>query len=65
MKKAVQSLNLGHFEFNVDKPEGSKIAKEFNVRSLPTFIVSNSMEPNGELNRLTGSWPIEKIKETL
>jgi protein-disulfide isomerase len=65
MKKNVQSLNLGHFEFNVDKKVGSKIAQEFNVRSLPTFIISKGTEPEDEINRMIGLWPIEKIKEII
>jgi thioredoxin-like negative regulator of GroEL len=65
MKKNVQSLNLGHWEFNVDGTEGSKIAQEYNVRSLPTFMVLKGMEPKDELNRAIGLWPVEKIKEII
>jgi thioredoxin-related protein len=65
MKKTVSEMNLGHFEFSVDSPIGAGVAKDFNVRSLPTFIICEGNRPEGEIKRFIGNWSQSKIEEAL
>lgn len=65
MKENVRSLNLGHFEFSVDTPEGAKLAQEFHIMSLPTLVATWNKEPVGELTRLVGIYKPDQIKDAI
>jgi len=72
MKKNVGEAGLTYFEVNISTPEGSKLAQEYHVMTIPTLLlcdlISDSTMGNMKvtpLKSLVGSYPVLSIKQAM